>query len=409
MFDAAPTRGGEADGGARRGSRREPGEREVGARASNGDEDAGDVDGARDALEKLLERHPASAHAWHALGTLLQERGEFERAVDAFERGATCAEEDDGADDSGGGANVNLPCLTAAAAAAFHGGDTPRARRLFMRGSATAGGALASHSTTHADDAAGYGSFGDGFGPDVFASADGAGDAYPSPSRGASSRSRSGATPRECAAHLRLWALLEKRDGRESAARALFARAAAPIPPTPPRGCSGVNLNVASAAWRSRGFGSKRAFVNPRGGRSEGICTKPGAAAAAAGDADAAREVFRRGVEEQPRAAPLWLEIGLFETAAGDHDAAAEAFAAGAAVEPPYPPVFEAWARMEMERGREVDAAKVVEAAAERGVAVFVPEDGGGAGGGGPPGEADHRGAREVVVRAGDEKEAEVK
>ena len=62
-----------------------------------------------------------------------------------------------------------------------------------------------------------------------------------------------------------------------------------------------------------------------------------------------------------------------------------------------------------MERGREVDAAKVVEAAAERGVAVFVPEDGGGAGGGGPPGEADHRGAREVVVRAGDEKEAEVK
>ena len=141
---------------------------------------AGDVDGARDALEKLLERHPASAHAWHALGTLLQERGEFERAVDAFERGATCAEEDDGADDSGAnGANVNLPCLTAAAAAAFHGGDTPRARRLFMRGSATAGGALASHSTTHADDAAGYGSFGDGFGPDVFASADGAGDGVP--------------------------------------------------------------------------------------------------------------------------------------------------------------------------------------------------------------------------------------
>ena len=101
---------------------------------------AGDVDGARDALEKLLERHPASAHAWHALGTLLQERGEFERAVDAFERGASCAEEDDGADDSGAnGANVNLPCLTAAAAAAFHGGDTPRAERLFMRGSATAG------------------------------------------------------------------------------------------------------------------------------------------------------------------------------------------------------------------------------------------------------------------------------
>ena len=374
---------------------------------------AGDVDGARDALEKLLERHPASAHAWHALGTLLQERGEFERAVDAFERGATCAEEDDGADDSGAnGANVNLPCLTAAAAAAFHGGDTPRARRLFMRGSATAGGALASHSTTHADDAAGYGSFGDGFGPDVFASADfgadfGARDGY---ARGASSRVRSGATPRECAAHLRLWALLEKRDGRESAARALFARAADADPTDAAtwlqwgqfeRRVSGVALARVrfEAGLRKSARGAFRRYLYQAWGAAE----------AAAGDADAAREVFRRGVEEQPRAAPLWLEIGLFETAAGDHDAAAEAFAAGAAVEPPYPPVFEAWARMEMERGREVDAAKVVEAAAERGVAVFVPEDGGGAGGGGPPGEADHRGAREVVVRAGEEKEAEVK
>jgi uncharacterized protein HemY len=40
------------------------------------------------ALEELSRRHPDNAHTWHALGTLLQELGEFEEAVAAFERGA---------------------------------------------------------------------------------------------------------------------------------------------------------------------------------------------------------------------------------------------------------------------------------------------------------------------------------
>ena len=74
---------------------------------------------------------------------------------------------------------------------------------------------------------------------------DGAGAAYASP--GSSSSSRGGgvsssssvqlssssygermrtATRRDCAAHLRLWALLEKRDGAETVARTLFQRAA---------------------------------------------------------------------------------------------------------------------------------------------------------------------------------------
>ena len=278
----------------------------------------------------------------------------------------------------------------------------PRARRLFMRGSAAAGGAGWTTFGTFADDAAG--SFGDGFGWDVGASVDGEGNAYADgSSRG--SGSGSGASPRECAAHLRLWALLEKRDGRESAARALFARAAAADPTDAAtwlqwgqfeRRVSGVAL--ARVRFES---GLRK---SARGAFRRYLYQAWGAAEAAAGDADAAREVFRRGVEEQPRAAPLWLEMGLFERSAGDDDAAAEAFAAGAAVEPPYPPVFEAWARMEMERGREVDAAKVVEAAAERGVAVFVSADGARAG----TTEDDAEGAREVVVRAKEENEAEV-
>ena len=95
---------------------------------------AGDFEGARRALIDLSRRHPDNTHTWHALGTLLQELGEFEEAVAAFERGAEAKP-----------GSTNLVCLTSAAAAAHHGGDLERARRLFMKGSgiaSTGGGGL---------------------------------------------------------------------------------------------------------------------------------------------------------------------------------------------------------------------------------------------------------------------------
>ena len=86
---------------------------------------AGDLDAAREALEDLSRSHPDNAYTWHALGLLLQELNDFDGAIAAFERGAGAGRQ---------GRAPNLVCLTAAAAAALHGGDLGRARRLFMVG-----------------------------------------------------------------------------------------------------------------------------------------------------------------------------------------------------------------------------------------------------------------------------------
>jgi hypothetical protein len=66
-----------------------------------------------------------------------------------------------------------------------------------------------------------------------------------------------------------------------------------------------------------------------------------------------------RSDNPNPRAAPLWLERGLFEVAEGNVVAAREAFERGAAVTPPYPPVFEAWAALEAAAGQEGRAEEI--------------------------------------------------
>ena len=205
----------------------------------------GDTDGARRELEALARDFPANAHAAHSLGLLLQELGEFDAAVKAFESGKV----------------ASLPCLTAAAAAASHSGDVARARGLFMEGSAVASSGGGRGRT---------GGFGPGGGSNDGGSSSTSFDSFDSQRSEARSTARSWtpprwtapaprtpprvppprpavegsrrrrrstssssfgermrtATRRDCAAHLRLWALLEKRDGAETVARTLFQRAA---------------------------------------------------------------------------------------------------------------------------------------------------------------------------------------
>ena len=197
---------------------------------------AGDLEGARRSLDHLSRRHPDNAHTWHAMGTLLQELGEFQEAVEAFERGAAA-----------GPRAPNLVCLTSAAAAAHHGGDLDRARRLFMQGSGLAssgsnggsfgsgGGGGGGEGMGSATDADG-GFIGGGGGEDYSYSAavNGEGAVYAANNTGsryyASSQSSSSSSSfssasfsssaaaaatsaHDRASHLRLWALLEKRAG----------------------------------------------------------------------------------------------------------------------------------------------------------------------------------------------------
>ena len=188
------------------------------------------------ALRALSAAHGRSPATWHALGTTAQELGEFETAIAAFETGARCDER-----------ALNLPCLTAAAAAAMYAGDVPRARRFLAEGAAVAN-AGGGFDGSHRDGFSGGGggsanvdaSHGDrarrergrrvvGSGLDVGAAVNGEGGAYAVAPAAAGGRSRSAGPPptaRERATHLRAWALLEKRAGNTTAARALFARAA---------------------------------------------------------------------------------------------------------------------------------------------------------------------------------------
>ena len=145
-------------------------------------------------------RLPRERTRRHSLG-LLQELGEFDAAVKAFESGK----------------DASLPCLTAAAAAASHSGDVARARGLFMEGSAVAssgggrgrtggfgpGGGLndGGSSSTSFDsfDSHAFGGAFDGSFVDA-AAVDGAGAAYASP--GSSSSSRGGGVSSSSSAQL---------------------------------------------------------------------------------------------------------------------------------------------------------------------------------------------------------------
>ena len=346
----------------------------------------GDTDGARRELEALARDFPANAHAAHSLGLLLQELGEFDAAVKAFESGK----------------DASLPCLTAAAAAASHSGDVARARGLFMEGSAVAssgggrgrtggfgpgGGSNDGGSSSTSFDSFDSHAFGGAFdGSFVDAAAvDGAGAAYASP--GSSSSSRGGgvsssssaqlssssaaygermrtATRRDCAAHLRLWALLEKRDGAETVARTLFQRAA-DVDPTD--GATWLQWGqferrVSGAAAARARFDAGLAKCDPSDPRAAYLYQAWATMEAAEGDDAAATDLFANGTAAHPRAATLWLERGLFEASRGDAASARRSFETGAANAPDYPPLFEALARLEFGEGNEARAEEVARA-----------------------------------------------
>ena len=344
---------------------------------------AGDLEGARAALAELSETHPTNAYLWHALGTLLQEMGAFDEAVEMFERGAYAG--GGGGDLSRGEGAANLMCLTAAAAAAHHGGDLDRARLLFMRGSGLASAYGEGVSSIPAPGGEGLGAEGEYFYPTAAVSGDGvaygdeggsgseyAASSSTSGSRSSWSGSRSGsgggrrsykARAREAAIHLRLWALMEKRAAKNTTARALFARASVADP-------SDAATWLQWGQFERRVSGPDAARVRFAQGLEKSSPTPYqqhlyqawATMEAAEGRAEEARDLFQRGVLAYPRAAPLWLEFGLFEAGLGAPriDAARRAFERGAAVAPPYPPVFEAWAALERGVGDDDRAAEIL-------------------------------------------------
>ena len=262
----------------------------------------GDVESATNRLRRLSERFPKSSHVWHALGTVLQESGDFEGAIAAFERGSFAS------------GRANLPCITAAAAAEFHGGNHGRARQLFVQG-----------------------------------------ESVP---RHLSSR-------RERAAHLRLWALLEKRVGSEEMTRKLFLAA--------------TNEDRSDAAtWLQWGQWEKR--VNSieaarkvlkdgvRYGVNNGqyfVFQALATLEAEAGNPNAARELFTQGCTAHPRSASLWLQWALFELSCEGVERVAieksiSVVKKGVARAPPHIPLLELWLNLERRSGDE-QAARDVE------------------------------------------------
>ena len=261
----------------------------------------GDIEGAKSALLRLSERFSKSSHVWHALGTILQESGDFKGAIDAFERGAWAS------------GKANLACVTAAAAAEFHGGQHGRARQLFVQG-----------------------------------------ESIP----------RYLSTRRERAAHLRLWALLEKRVGSEEATRRLFIAATNEDRTDAATwlqwGQWEKRVNSINAARKVFSDGVKFGVHNGQYFVYQALATLE----AEAGRADAARELFKQGCSAHPRSASLWLQWALFELSREDKahvTRAIKVIESGVARAPPHMPLLELWLDLERERGN-VEAAKAVEA-----------------------------------------------
>ena len=348
----------------------------------------GRLEEARDALESLARERPASPLAWHALGWTLRELGAFEDAVDAFVTGARAAggigggERGNGASGSSGSFSgrgsgaaaakvgnhsaLNLPCLTAAASTAMHRGDEARARALFMEGSGVASSSSSSSSSVGASSA------------------------------------------RDRAAHLRLWATLEKRAGKTSVARALFQRAADADPTDAStwtqwgqfeRRASGMDAARATFA-----AGARRAKPG-RGARSRAFLYHAWAAAelqsAGEGSRTLARDALERGVAAHPNHAPLWIELGELKLAEGEDAEARVALERGGLDRKAVERRVSETARLREEGNANVASANVASANANAPDDFSIlgggPLDGAlpeGAEVGGPPG-----GAEEVVVR----------
>ena len=284
---------------------------------------AGDAESAVVALEALLRSNAKfgrNPKTWHALGSALRDAGRFDDAVDAFEKGAFC-EAHDREDDR----RLNLPCLTSAAAEAARGGDAGRARRLFARGSALASPrADALRPFDAVFDAAFETEHGTSIGSPV-ASVDGDGrERYKQTVRevsrdgdkndGETSRRAFAPTDFERCAHLRLWAAFEKRDGRNTTARALFARASAANPSD-----ALVWLQWGQFERRVEGIETARARFEA-GVKRVGRPTKSRAflyqawadLEVAAFDVKAARDVYERAVKAHPASPELFLAFGAF-------------------------------------------------------------------------------------------------
>ena len=66
-----------------------------------------------------------------------------------------------------------------------------------------------------------------------------------------------------------------------------------------------------------------------------------------AGDVNRARELFEKGVEADPKHAPVWQAWALMEEKAGDVNRARELFEKGVEADPKSAPTWQAWARLE--------------------------------------------------------------
>lgn len=261
----------------------------------------GDVESATKRLERLSERFPKSSHVWHALGTTRQESGDFEGAIEAFERGSFAS------------GKANLPCITAAAAAEFHGGAHGRARQLFVQGEA-----VPKHLSTR----------------------------------------------RERAAHLRLWALLEKRVGSEEMTRKLFVAAT-----TEDRADAATwlqwgqwekRVNSADAARKVFRDGVRYGTNNGQYFVYQALATLE----AEMDNDDSARELFQQGCAAHPRSASLWLQWALFELSSSKEEMegisnSIAIIKRGVLRAPPHIPLLELWLGLERRRGDKDSAAEV--------------------------------------------------
>jgi predicted Zn-dependent protease len=227
--------------------------------------------------------------------------GDFQGAIAAFERGSFAS------------GRANLPCITAAAAAEFHGGRHGRARQLFVQGNSVP---------------------------------------------------RHLSTRRERAAHLRLWALLEKRAGGEETTRKLFIAATkedrADAATWLQWGQWEKRVNSVDAARKVFHDGIRHGVNNGQYFLYQALATLE----AETNNQESARELFKQGCSAHPRSASLWLQWALFELSCGEEgkDTAINSIRViekGVSRAPPHIPLLELWLNLEQKFGDEQKARSV--------------------------------------------------
>jgi len=84
-----------------------------------------------------------------------------------------------------------------------------------------------------------------------------------------------------------------------------------------------------------------------------------------AGNHEEARRLFEKGVEADPRHAPVWQAWALMEKELGEYEEARRLFEKGVEANPKSAPTWQAWALMEKELGNYEEARRLFEKAAE--------------------------------------------